>query len=41
MTALNFKRKKVGGSMRYEGIVVRGARPELMAIEGARTSSVA
>ncbi len=41
MTALNFKRKKVGCSMRYEGIAVRGARPELMVIEGARTSSVA
>jgi len=41
MTVLNFKRKKVGGSMRYEGIAVRGARPELMVIEGARTSSVA
>ncbi|MGO9485933.1 MAG: hypothetical protein ACLPX9_15325 [Rhodomicrobium sp.] len=41
MTALNFKRKKVGGSMRYEGIAVRGARPELMVIDSARTSSVA
>ena len=41
ITALNFKPKKVGGSMRYEGIAVRGARPELMVIEGARTSSVA
>jgi hypothetical protein len=41
MTALNFERKKVGGSMRYEGIAVRGARPELTVIDSARTSSVA
>jgi hypothetical protein len=40
MTALNFKPTEVGGSMRYEGAVC-GARPGLMVIEGARTSSVA
>jgi hypothetical protein len=26
MTTLNFKRKKVGGSMRYEGVALRGVR---------------
>ena len=41
MTALNFKRKKIGGAVRYESIAVRGVRPELTVIEGARTSSVA
>jgi hypothetical protein len=36
MTNLNFKRKKVGGSMRYEGVALRGAWPELTLIDGAR-----
>jgi hypothetical protein len=36
MTSLNFKRKKVGGSIRYDGVVLRrGARPELTVIDGA------
>ena len=26
MTTLNFKRKKVAGSMRYEGVALRGVR---------------
>jgi hypothetical protein len=36
MTNLDFRRKKVGGSMRYEGVALRGAWPELKVIEGAR-----
>jgi hypothetical protein len=41
MTALGFKRKKVGGSMRYEGVALRGAWPDLTVIDGSKTSSVA
>jgi hypothetical protein len=41
MTALSFKRKKVGGSMRYEGVALRGAWPDLTLIDGSKTSSVA
>ncbi len=29
MTSLNFKRKKVGGSMRYEGVALRGEQPAI------------
>ncbi|MGO9460681.1 MAG: hypothetical protein ACLPWS_04050 [Rhodomicrobium sp.] len=36
MTTLNFKRKKVGGSMRYEGVALRGEWPALKVISGAR-----
>jgi hypothetical protein len=39
MTNLNFKRKKVGGSMRYEGVALRGAWLELTVVEGAKASA--
>ena len=38
LTTLNFKRKKVGGSMRYEGVALRGEWPALKVISGARAS---
>ena len=41
MTALNFKRKKIGGVVRYEGVALRGAWPELTVIEGAKASASA
>jgi hypothetical protein len=41
MTALSFKRKKVGGSMRYEGVALRGARPDLTVINGTKASRAA
>jgi hypothetical protein len=31
MTRLDYKRSKIGGAMRYEGIALRGARPVLVA----------
>jgi hypothetical protein len=39
MTALNFRRKKVGGLIRYESVALRGAWP-LTVIDGAKARTL-